>query len=195
MNNTHTHTISLSLTHTHTHSQMLTTESATMTADSTQSPSSPAPTSVLPMEAIIGIAAGGGALLVIVVVGAAICCCYCCCSCNKSEDYVPDKPFMVVRTYDQNYAPDLDRSASLISNRSRANSLRSSISSIASSIRSSIRRLSRRNRAYGGGEGPVAMKVTPLWRLTCGLVDFLFCSVGCFITLCKWSSFYSVLVN
>jgi hypothetical protein len=52
--------------------------------------------------------------------------------------------------------------------------MRSSISSIASSIRSSIRRLSRKNRAVSGGDGQIAMKVTPLWPLILTkLVDFL----------------------
>lgn len=147
---------------------MQSTSPPTATTDSPPppTPSEPTPASPsssgFPEAAIYGIAAGGGALLIIAAIAILICCCCCCCSCSKSEDYVPDKPFMVVRTYDHNFAPDMDRSASLISNRSRGNSMRSSISSIASSIRSSIRRLSRRNRAVSGGEGQIAMKVTPL---------------------------------
>lgn len=120
----------------------------------------------LSTEAIIGIAASvGGIVAIVVVVGVVACCCFCLCKSRSTAEYEVRPYGVVVRTWDPRTNHQVDRSGSLISNRSRNSVARSSISSVGSFLRASIRRLSGKRQSGRKGhllEDPVTMKVTPL---------------------------------
>ena len=142
------------IAHTHTH-----THPHTLSHTHTQSPG-------LGTNAIIAIGASVGGIVVILIAAALFaCCCYCLCKTSKTAEYEVRPYGVVVRKWDPRTSHQVERSGSLISNRSRNSMARSSISSVGSFLRASIRRLSGKRRSGRKSnllEEPITMKVTPL---------------------------------